>query len=122
MPGRSTRSLGSMNTTYVLYTPAQDQGGAQLGGVVRIKTGAVTSAYVGFASETLAKEFCEHSHIGPPTIIVESKLVNSGLPSTVKEKFVLRFPDAETLCAYFTNRDSFPYGQFLVPVEGEHAA
>lgn len=36
----------------------------------------------------------------------------------MEEKFVLRFPDAETLHAYVTDRDSFPYNQFLVPVEG----
>jgi hypothetical protein len=111
-----------MSTTYVLYTPAQERDGAQFGVVVRIKTGTLTSAYIGFASEALAKEFCERSHTGPPTIIVESKRINSELPSAVEEKFVLRFPNAETLHAYFTDRDSFPYNQFLVPVEGERAA
>jgi len=107
-------TLDIVVVTYLLYTPidtlADD---AKTGGALCIKTGTVL-AYVGFATEALAKEFCTRWAMEEAKIITASEL-GVDYPVLAQDiRTIVRFPDASTLATYMAAPGVFPCDQYFV--------
>ena len=111
-----------MATTFVLYTPIEERAGLRSGGLISIKTGRLSSAYLAFASEALAQEFCARSKLPANTLILDARRLGPEFPVSPMLPAAMRFPDQQALESYFDAPEKFSCEQHLVSLEAGHAA
>ena len=109
-----------MMSTYLIYTPvAGKRKSPQYGGPMCIKTNSV-QAYLGFATENLARQFCKKMRIGSPTQIIEATEIGPKFPSLLPDvHFAVRISDSAVLDTYFANPATFPCEQYLVDIQND---